>query len=208
VSEGGLIEGIAQDAQAEAQRLVQEAEKSAAERRAAAAQQAEAILEEARRKSAEQAESLRRQAASTAKMQTKRIALRVREQAARQVLERARERLEQMIGSAEYREILLGWIVEAAIGLGQAEATVNASPPELPLLDARLLAEAERRASELSGRTVRLTRAEGEPLTGQGVVLVARGGRLAYNNQVSTRLLRRQMEVLKMIYDGLWTKEL
>jgi vacuolar-type H+-ATPase subunit E/Vma4 len=207
VSQGGLIEGIAQDAQAEALRLVQEAEKSTSERRAATAKQAEGILEEARRKAAEQAESLRRQAASTAKMETKRIALRVREQAARQVLERARERLEQMIGTAEYREILLGWIVEAAIGLGQTEATVNASPPELPLLDAGLLAEAERRASELSGRAVRLSRAEGEPLAGQGVVLVARGGRLAYNNQVTTRLLRRQMDVLKLIYDGLWTKE-
>ena len=207
MSQGGLIEGIAQDAQGEALRLVQEAEKSAAERRAATAQQAEGILEEARRKSAEQAEALRRQAASSAKMETKRIALRVREQAARQVLERARERLEQMIGSTEYREILLGWIVEAAVGLGQTEAAVNASAPELPLLDARLLAEAERRAGELSGRTVRLTKAEGEPLAGQGVVLTGRGGRLAYNNQVSTRLLRRQMEVRKMIYEGLWTKE-
>jgi vacuolar-type H+-ATPase subunit E/Vma4 len=207
VSQGGLIEGIAQDARAEALRLVQEAEKSAAERREAAAGQAAQILEEARRKSDEQAASLKRQAASTAKMQAKRIALRVREQAARQVLERARERLEKMIGTPEYREVLLGWTVEAAIGLGQTEATVNASAPELPLLDAGFLAEAERRASELSGRAVRLTKAAGEPLAGQGVVLVAHGGRLAYNNQVSTRLLRRQMEVLKMIYDGLWTKE-
>ncbi len=75
---------------------------------------------------------MKRQAASSAKMQTKRIALRVREQAARQVLEQARLRLAQMVG---------------------------------------------------------------------------RGGRLAYNNQVSTRLLRRQTEIRKMIYDGLWTKE-
>jgi len=37
MSQGGLIEGIAQDAQAEARRLVEEAEKAAAERRAASA---------------------------------------------------------------------------------------------------------------------------------------------------------------------------
>jgi vacuolar-type H+-ATPase subunit E/Vma4 len=207
VSQGGLIEGIAQDAAAEARRLVEEAEKAAADRREATARQAGSILEEARRKAAEQAEGVRRQAASTAKMEAKRIALRVREQAARQVLEQAREHLAQLIGSPEYREILLGWIVEAAIGLGQGEATVNASALELPLLDAGLLAEAERRVQELAGRAVRLVRAEGESLAGQGVVLVARGGRLGYNNQVSTRLLRRQTEVRKMIYDGLWTKE-
>jgi vacuolar-type H+-ATPase subunit E/Vma4 len=207
VSQGGLIEGIAQDAEAEGRRLVQEAEKAGAERREATGRQAEGILEEARRKAAEQAESLRRQAASTAKMQAKRIGLRVREQAARQVLERARARLEELAGAPEYREILLGWIVEAAVGLGLTEATVNASARELPLLDERLLAEAQRRVRELAGRTVSLAKAEGEPLAGQGVVLVGRAGRLAYNNQVSTRLLRRQTEVRKMIYDGLWTKE-
>ena len=207
MSQGGLIEGIAQDAEAEGRRLVQEAEKAGAERREATGRQAEGILEEARRKAAEQAESLRRQAASTAKMQAKRIGLRVREQAAQQVLERARARLEELAGTPEYRETLLGWIVEAAVGLGLPEATVNASARELPLLDERLLAEAQRRVRELTGRTVSLTKAEGEPLAGQGVVLVGRGGRLAYNNQVSTRLLRRQTEVRKMIYDGLWTKE-
>jgi len=207
VSQGGLIEGIAQDAEAEGRRLVEEAEKAGAERREATGRQAEGILEEARRKAAEQAESLRRQAASTAKMQAKRIGLRVREQAAQQVLERARARLEELAGTPEYRETLLGWIVEAAVGLGLPEATVNASARELPLLDERLLAEAQRRVRELTGRTVSLTKAEGEPLAGQGVVLVGRGGRLAYNNQVSTRLLRRQTEVRKMIYDGLWTKE-
>jgi len=207
VSQGGLIEGIAQDAAAEARRLVEEAEKAAAERREATARQAQAILEEARGKAAEQGQGVRRQAASAAKMETKRIALRVREQAARLVLEQARERLAQLVGSPEYREVLLGWIVEAAIGLGQAEAAVNASARELPLLDPGLLAEAEKRVQELGGRAVRLVKAEGEPLAGQGVVLVARGGRLAYNNQVSTRLLRRQTEIRKMIYDGLWTKE-
>jgi len=207
MSQGGLIEGIAQDAQAEARRLVEEAEKSAAERRAASARQVAEILEEARRKAGEQAAVLKRQAASTAKMETKRIALRIREQAAREVLERARAKLERMVGSPQYREILLAWIVEAAVGLGQPEAAVNASAAELPLLEEGLLAEAQRRVRELSGREVRLTRTEGEPLAGQGVVLVGRGGRLAYNNQVSTRLLRRQTEIRKMIYDGLWTKE-
>jgi vacuolar-type H+-ATPase subunit E/Vma4 len=203
MSQGGLIEGIAQDVQAEARRLVQEAEKAVSERRQASARQAAEILEEARRKSAEQAAGLKRQAASTAKMEAKRITLRVREQAARQVLEEARARLEQMIGKPEYRQVLLSWIVEAAIGLGLPEAKVNASAPELPLLEEGLLEEAQRRVQELTGRTVRLARAEGEPLAGQGVVLVGRGGRLAYNNQVSTRLLRRQTEIRKMIYDGL-----
>jgi vacuolar-type H+-ATPase subunit E/Vma4 len=203
MSQGGLIEGIAQDAQAEARRLVEEAEKAAAERRAASARQAGEILRRpgARRRAGRGP----RPGGLTAKMETAHCP--AREQAARQVLEQARAKLEAMVGSPEYREVLLGWIVEAAIGLGQPEAAVNASAPELPLLDQGLLAEAERRVQALGGRAVRLSRLEGEPLAGQGVVLVGRGGRLTYNNQVSTRLLRRQTEIRKMIYDGLWTKE-
>jgi vacuolar-type H+-ATPase subunit E/Vma4 len=207
MSEGGLIEGIAQDAEAESRRLVEEAEKTCAERRESAGRQVAEILEEARRKAAEQIESLRRQAAANVKMEIKRIALRVRAQAAREVLERARARLGELIQAPEYRAVLLDWVVEAAVGLGLPEASVNASARELPLLDERLFKEAERRVQELAGRKVSLSRAQGEPLAGQGVVLVGRGGRLAYNNQVSTRLLRRQTEIRKMIYDGIWTKE-
>jgi vacuolar-type H+-ATPase subunit E/Vma4 len=54
---------------------------------------------------------------------------------------------------------------------------------------------------------VRLARATGDPLPGQGVVLLGREGRLAYNNQVATRLLRRQTEIRKLIYDTLWKNE-
>lgn len=205
MSQGGLIEGIAQDAEAEAGRILAEAEKSAAERQQAAAQQAEGILEEAARKAAEQAEGLKRQIASAEKMEVKRIGLRVREEAIRQVLERTRARLEGLLGTPEYAEVLTAWIAEAAVGLGLPEATVHASAAEMPAVDQRLLAEAQARVLESTGRGVRLTR--GEPLPGQGVVLVGREGRLAYNNQVSTRLLRLQTQIRKAIYEALWKSE-
>ena len=207
MSQGELIEGIAQDAAAEAGRILAEAEKSAAERRQAAVRQAEGILTEARRKAVEQAENLKRQLASAAKMEVKRIGLRVREQAIRQVLAEARARLEQLQAAPEYAGILAGWIAEAAVGLGLPEAAVNASAAELAAIGGPLLEEAERRVRESTGRTVRLARATGDPLPGQGVVLLGREGRLAYNNQVATRLLRRQTEIRKLIYDTLWKNE-
>jgi vacuolar-type H+-ATPase subunit E/Vma4 len=207
MSQGELIAGIAQDAEAEAQRLLEEATKAARERREAAEKQASGILEEARRKSAEQAQSLSRQIAATAKMEVKRIGLRVREQAARLVIERVRSRLERMIGSPEYREVLIGWVVEAAIGLSLAEAAVNASSAELALIDEGLLSGAQARVQELTGRQVHLFKAETDPLVGQGLVLIGREGRLAFNNQISTRLLRRQTEIRKIIYETLWKKE-
>jgi vacuolar-type H+-ATPase subunit E/Vma4 len=207
MSQGELIAGIAQDAAAEAQRLLEEASKAAQERREATENQASAILEEARRKAGEQARNLSRQIASTAKMEVKRIGLRVREQATRMVIERVRSRLAQMIGSPEYREALIGWLVEAIIGLSLPEAAVNACPAELELIDEGLLAEVQGRVLELTGRKVRLFKSDADPLVGQGVVLVGREGRLAFNNQVSTRLLRRQTQIRKIIYERLWKKE-
>lgn len=207
MSRGELIAGIAQDAEAEAQRLLEEAAKSTRERREAAEKQTAAILEEAGRKAAEQAQSLSRQIATTAKMEAKRIGLRVREQATKLVIEQVRSRLWEMAGAPEYREALVGWIVEAAIGLSLPEAMVNASVSELAVIDEPLLAEAQARVLELTGRKVRLFKAEADPLVGQGVVLVGREGRLAFNNQISTRLLRRQTEIRKIIYETLWKKE-
>lgn len=207
MSQGELIAGIAQDAEAEAQRILEEAAKAARERREATERQAAALLEEARSKAAEQAQNLKRQIGAGAKLEVKRIALRVREQATRLVIEQARSRLHQMTASPEYREVLIGWIVEAAIGLSLPEAMVNASVPELALIDEPLLAEVQARVLELTGRKVRLFKADSEPLVGQGVVLIGREGRLAFNNQVSTRLLRRQTEIRKIIYETLWKKE-
>jgi hypothetical protein len=137
-------------------------------------------------------------------METKRIALRVASRRAR-VLEQARAKLEAAV-SPEYREILLGWIVEAAIGLGQPEAAVNASAPELPLLDQGLLAEAERRVQALGGRAVRLSRLEGEPLAGGGWCWWAAAGAWPTTTR-SPRACCGADGIRKMICDGLWTKE-
>jgi vacuolar-type H+-ATPase subunit E/Vma4 len=202
-----LLSGIARDAEAEAWRVVEEARQASSERKAAAESQIAGILEEARRKAGEQGESLRRQIASSAKMEAKRIGLKERERAIHLVLEQARERLELLLDSPEYREVLIGWIVEAAIGLGLPEAKVNASVRELRLIDETFLAEAETRIFELTGRKVHLIKADGQPLLAQGVVLVGRDGRLQFNNQVTTRLLRLQTKIRKIIYDTLWKSE-
>ncbi len=207
MSQGELIAGIAQDAAAEAQRLLEEASKAARERREATEKQASAILEEARLKAEEQGRNLSRQIASAAKMEVKRIGLRVREQATRMVIEQVRSTLAGMIGSPEYREALIGWIVEAAMGLSLPEAEVNASAAELELIDERLLAEVQEQVSQLTGRKVRLFKSKADPLVGQGVVLVGKEGRLAFNNQISTRLLRRQTEIRKKIHEILWKRE-
>jgi len=202
-----LIGGIAQDAAREAQRILGEAEKAAEDRRAAAEDQARALIEQGESKAQEQAERIRAQAASSLRMENRRKQLRLREQAVQEVLKRVRERLAEMVGTPEYRQVLLIWIVEAAIGLGVPQATVNASAAERGQIDKQLLQDAQNRISELSGKKVSLTVADEDPLIPQGIVLKAGDGRVEFNNQVATRLLRRQSEIRKKIQDTLWKNE-
>jgi vacuolar-type H+-ATPase subunit E/Vma4 len=196
-----LIEGIAEDAGQEAERILGEAKKAAEDRTAAAREQARAVIQQGESKAEEQAERIRERSVSSLRLERRRRELRLQEQAVQEVLKRARRRLAEMAGSPEYREVLLTWIVEAAIGLGASEATVNASAAERKQIDKRLLQEAQDRISELSGRKVSLKTADEDPLIPQGIVLKAADGRVEYNNQVATRLLRRQSEIRKTIQE-------
>ena len=205
--EDDLIAGIVQDASKEAERVLAEAKKAAAERIKAAQDQGRAVIQQAESKVEEQAARIRTQSASSMRMERRRISLKLREQAVQEALTRVRQRLADMVGSPEYRDVLLAWIVEGAIGLGAAEATVNAPTRELKQIDKKMLQAAESKVKELTGKKVTLTVASGDPLVPQGVVVKAAGGRVEFNNQVATRLQRLQSEIRKQIQDVLWKNE-
>jgi len=205
--EDDLIAGIVQDASKEAERVLAEAKKAAAERIKAAQDQGRAVIQQAESKVEEQAARIRTQSASSMRMERRRISLKLREQAVQEVLTRVRQRLADMVGSPEYRDVLLAWIVEGAIGLGAAETTVNAPTRELKQIDKKMLQAAESKVKELTGKKVTLTVASGDPLVPQGVVVKAADGRVEFNNQVATRLQRLQSEIRKQIQDVLWKNE-
>ena len=202
-----LIDGIARDAGAEAEKITADAQKAAEDRIRAAEEQARAVVQQAESKAEEQAERIRAQSASALRMERRRMDLKLQEQVVQEVLKRVRQRLAEMVETPEYRQVLLAWIVEGVIGLDVARAEVNASAAERKQIDKRLLQDAQNRVTELSGKKVSLTLADGDPLIPQGVVLKTADGRVEFNNQVSTRLLRQQSEIRKVIQDMLWKNE-
>jgi vacuolar-type H+-ATPase subunit E/Vma4 len=206
-SQTDLIEGIARDGAEEANRILSEAEKTAEDRRQAAEDQARALIQQEEGRAEEQAERILAKSASSLRMEHRRAQLKLQEQVFQEVLKRVRGRLAAMVGSPEYRQVLLGWIVEAAIGLGAPQASVNASAAERKQIDKQLLREAQEKINAVSGRKVLLILAQGDPLLPQGVVLTAPDGRVEFNNQVATRMLRRQSEIRKTIQDAIWKSE-
>ena len=201
-----LIAGIEREMAEELDRLTKEAAKSRAERREAARRQIEGILADAERRAEEQCKNVRKEAHAQEAVETHRIELKSRDDLFAGVLARVRTRLASLVASPHYPEILVAWIVEAAVGLGEDRATVNSSKEERPLLSA-LLPEAEQKAAEIMGRRVTLSESSDPPVSGQGVVLTSGTTRTAFNNQVETRLLRFRTAIQKMIYEALQTDE-
>ena len=199
-----LIHSIMDDARGEAARTVEAAEQSAATRRAAGEAQGVRLRQEAESAAAARTEEIRRRLATRLSIDDRRERLRLREQVSAAVLAEVRRRLDLLAGQPAYRDVLTAWIVEAAIGLGAEEAGVNATARERKLIDDAMLDDCVREVDRIAGRRVRLTLSSEQPLLSQGVVLTAGGGKVAYNNQVSTILLRLQSQIRRLIADRLF----
>ena len=196
-----LIEGIQNDAQQEAEKVVSEAEHYADERHKATAKRIEGIIKEAEEKAADQAAQAERKIISGVESDIRRIKLRRRDRLISDALNKVRSEFEALIGQPKYRDVLKNWMVEGLIGIGAEKASVNASEKERGLLDTKLLKEAADEAGKYLGISVTLTLSEEPPLHTQGVVVTADDGKTAYNNQVQTRLLRYQSEIRKIVYE-------
>ncbi len=204
VSAEKIVAGILADAGAEASRLLEEAEAVASATRVRVEEQSARLRQEADAKSETQAAAILADAEAKIVMEHRKNSLALQEKLARGVVDRAMLAIAGLIGDPGYPGILRAWIVEAAIGLSVASAVVNASGPELRLIDDALLASAEADVLAATGKAVKLRKAEQAPLAGQGVYLTASDGRLAYDARVATRFERERTTIRKMIYKALF----
>lgn len=199
-----IINGIERDAKVEAEKILSDAKKHAEERVQNGERQVQSILKDAGIKAQEQSEVVKKRLLAGLAIEVKRRRMQVQEQLIDEVLYRVKDELAAMIQRPEYPDIILSWIVEAMVGLGVIRAMVNASKMEREIIAKRLLRVAEERVKAQTDKTVQLELSKDAALNSQGVVLTAEDGKTAYNNQVSVRLLRKQNEIRKLIYDRLF----
>ena len=200
-----LISDIETDARADVEEIIRQAQERAAEKRKYGDKQVASRLNEAREKAEEQAEAVKKKAVSAMELEVRRRSMRLQAAVMQDVMDRVEKKLHAMVEDADYRSVLVRWIVEAAVGLGAESAEVNASETERAMIDDALLSEAVGQVHAAAGRQVALTLATAGPLQSQGVVLTAADGRTAFNNQVRTRLLRSQRRIQMLIHDALFT---
>jgi vacuolar-type H+-ATPase subunit E/Vma4 len=202
-----MIAGIEADARKEEEKILAEAEAQAAEKRKYGDKKIESLLNDARDKAQAQADALKAKAISEVELDIKRRHLHDRDTLMRDILNRVEQTLVTCIDDPGYRSVLRHWITEAALGLDAESAHVNASAQERPLISDSLLAEVTEDIRARTGKQITLTLSDSPPLAYQGVVLTASDGRMAFNNQVRTRMSRKQGEIQKVIYNTLFPKE-
>lgn len=203
-----IIRGISEEAQSEADKILEDAKKQAEHRRENARKQVETIRKETDEKIKEQVDKIKEESESAIATETKRIRLQSRDRIMKMVIREAQKRLQAKIGDSDYPDILKNWIVEAAIGLQAEEAEVNASSKEIKLITASLLKKTEKEARQKGEINVRLTKSKNGPLNVQGVVLTDKAGKRAYNNQVPTRINRFKTDIRNVIYKELFEEEI
>jgi vacuolar-type H+-ATPase subunit E/Vma4 len=202
-----LIASIEKDAQAEADTILADAQKLADEQKAYGEKQAGMILKKAQKQAAQQSEAVKKKILAGIDIEVKRKVMRAQDSLLNMVLDRVEEQLHALVRDKHYRDILLNWVVEAAIGLNTDAAVISASGDELAFINKTFLAEAEKKVKSYTGRRVALSLSTTPQNRLQGINLTAKDGRTAFNNQVRTRIARRQREIRKRIYDMLFGKE-
>ncbi len=202
-----LIASIEADAQAEIDKMLREAADQALQREQYTDKKIELMRQESRQKAAAQGDVIRSKALSQAELEIKRRRLRASNEIVQRIMSLVEQKLQRLIGTEAYREVLIRWITEAALGLGGDMLFLNASVEERRLMDETLLHLAQERIQQAQGRTITIRLADAPALASQGVILTTKDGRMAYNNQVRTRLLRQQRSIQRLIHDHLFAEE-
>lgn len=195
-----LLSGITQEAEEEVSRISEEAERQAKEIVEGGRKKADTIRHEAEAKGKQQYNEILKKNSQAIEAEQRKIRLKAEEELFAKALGRVKAKLRALSERSDYSSILKGWIVEAAIGLSEEPLTVNASGAEMRLITDDLLRQAEAEVESLTGRTVKIARADAPPLQKQGILLIAREGRLAFNNLVEARLQRYSTVIRRMIY--------
>jgi len=200
-----IISGIESDAISEEEQIVQEAQKQADEKVKYNTKKVESIIEEAQKNALEQAEQARKKIMSSLTLELQRRSLNIRNDVIKDIQKSVESKFESMIGTDDYKKILFDWIVEALIGLDVPSAVINASQKEMPLISDKMISEAIEKVNKKTGKQVTLKLSDKPPLDFQGVVLTSENGHMAYNNQIKTRMLRKEREIRMAIYNALFT---
>lgn len=193
-----LFEGILESARSEAAEIISRAKRDADLTLATYHKKIAEAVEQEKRFAEMRLVQIKRLEESSARSMERKFEVARGQRLRIATLESVARKMSLLVGTEGYRQVLIGWIAEGVIGLDRFEAVVRCSFTET--VDENMLREAEQLVFRFTGRHVTL-QFGGATLTGQGVEVSSTDGKVAYNNQVATRLVRHERK-LKELMEG------
>jgi hypothetical protein len=193
-----LLEGILSDSKKDSESILAEARESADALMKTAEEKAEHDAESERSLFDLKLKQLDLKLESDKRSLERVYSLKKLDAAYEKIMERVSSQWEKEIASPAFRDTLVNWIAEAAIGLNLATAKV-AFNPKAPV-DEQMLRKAETIVKDHTNSSLTLTLDEvGTPEC--GVVVSSLDSKISYSNLISVRTRRFHREIKEIVQD-------
>ena len=196
--ENALISGILEDAERRADDIIQKAKLDAEDIIRQGKEDVVRALEDERRTAEFRIRQLELKEESAKRNIDRLSELKNIDASYQLIMERVDRRIDQMVEDGSIRNAIVGWIVEAAIGLDLESAVVSSSK-ECPV-DEKMLKEASDLIYRKTGATIEL-KADRKLVGELGVVVSSEDGFVRYDNLLSVRKRRYMREIRKIVQE-------
>ncbi len=199
-SEEAIIQKILDDAEAQAKRILDGANRTADSHRKKAETQAESIRQEILDQARAKAEALRAKEVATARLESKRILLGAREEVVNRAFKRIEQELANLRNSQDYRRILLALAREAIGAIAESKVALRVSKTDEKLIDEAFMAELRHMLGQESGRDkVEIDIKLDPQLDDGGCIATSEDGRVVFDNTFTRRFRRIRSEIRSML---------
>ena len=132
--------------------------------------------------------------------------LELKEKIVNTVIERVKEKFNSLVSEPEFKEMMIEWSVEAALGLEESDAILKISDSCTPFANDAFCNEIARRYKEITDKKITLSLIPDAIQKGHGIMLEANNGKTAYNNLLENRLYRYKDKIEALVLEDVFNE--
>ena len=187
---------ILEDAKAEANKIISEAEEEKAKILEKAKEEAEKRKAEILKKGEKEAEMTKSRIISEAKLEAKKKLLKAKEEIIEMAIKKLREELTKLPEQPDYKDKLIKLIKEGAVSLGGGELVVRLNKKDMALIDDSTLWNLEKEVESVTKKVTVLKKGEPVDIIG-GCIIETADGLKSLDNSLEA-IFNRNLNVIRL----------
>ncbi|MBN1480030.1 hypothetical protein JXA70_07150 [candidate division KSB1 bacterium] len=204
--ETALVQSIKKEADDEARTILDSAFRVVEERKKSTDQQIIKLKRENEEKIEQHAAVFAREGERKIASLKRKQLLALKEKIVQHVVARVKEKFKTLLSESDFKEMLIEWTVEAALGLEEKDPMLLFTESCTPFIDDTFCEEAARRYKEITGEEITFTLSPDRIKKGHGIILEAKNGKTAYNNLLENRLYRHKDTIEALVLEDIFNE--